>query len=879
MRKLSFLILILLSPFFLKSQYSLTDNDIKEYEEQVRQMVNYLQETLNFIGDPSVSAQEKDVIFKESYIKIFRDDKVQIEDDLDENRGVSIHKDVQAYLKDVDFFYDNVKFKFDIQSITPQINDSGETFFKVSMIRSLAGWNIVGDTINNNRNRYLEINLDIKNKDLKIVSFYTTKPNEKVELCNWWNSMDKPWKEYLGKDYIVYDSIKMSDINMILKDGFEMPVKEHVILKDSFMIVDNDTMSMDRADELYGHKPDTVIFINDVVSRWVNKTITADLAPIYETLKLITKTTNVDVSNNQDIKNINPLSELPDLQSLDCSNTKVSDISPIRNHNKITELNISNTQVKDISNLKYANVVQNFTADNLNIDDISIVAFFEDMTNFSIANTKVTNIAPIAGCINLISLNLSNTNIDNITDLKELHKLCELDISGNNISDIEPLSTLVNLNSLNIDSICISDLSPLKNLTKLKTINCSNTKVASLDPLKDMVHLHRVYCDNTLITKEMADDFMRLKSNVIVIAETKMFEVWWKSLPSFWKSLLSSQNNTNINPTKEELHVIINMKSLKLNDVIQDIAPIEYLTNLENLDLSNSKIDDISPLRALRGLKTLDISNTEISDLSPLSKNEALRFINMEKTKVSSLKPLHGLTNITKILAEDSEVTAAEVYELKKRQRQVTVIYQTDNLRLWWGNLSSSWKDIFNSYVKCNINPTAEQLQSIVDLEEIEIDNSSAIHTLEPLTQLMFLRKLVADNNQIYDLSPLEDKIYLEVLSVSGNPIDNIAPLQNLNALREIDLENTTVSDLVFISYLQNVKILNISGTYVKNLKPLAEFNALEELMIANTSVKNIYYIENLPSLKYLEAFKTKIKSKYIELLRINRPDIQVKYN
>ena len=878
MRKISLLTLILLSSFFLKAQYSLTDKDIKEYDAQVRQMVNYLQETMNFIGDPAVSAHEKDIIFKESYSKIFRDDEVQVEDDLDENRGTSINKDVQAYLKDVDFFFNNVKFNFDIQSITPQINDLGETFFKVSMIRSIAGRNIIGDTVNNSKNRYIEINLDPYKKELKIASFYTTKPNENEELRNWWNTMDKAWKEYLGMDYYVYDSINMSRINEILDNGFSMSVKEQVILRDSFMIVGNDTMSMDRIDELYGHKPDTVVFIDDVVSSWVDKVVSVNTSQIYETLKLITKTTDVDVSDNDEITNINPLAELSDLRSLDCSNTKVSDISPIRNHNKIKDLNISGTRVTDISNLKYANVVQNFEADNINISDISIVTFFKDLTNLSIANTNVSDIASVARCKSLSSLNLSHTKIDNLMALKGLDKLHYLDVSNNAISDIEPLSGLVNLNFLNIDSTDVYDLSPLEGLTKLNEINCANTKVASLDPLKDMLYLNKIYCDNSLVTKEIADAFMKKRSNVLVINETRALEQWWEALPSFWKTLLSSQSNTSVRPTKEELHSIINMKSLKLNDIIQEIEPIGRLTNLEHLDLSNSMIDDLTPLYALHNLKSLDISNTTISDLSPLENNKELRYINIENTKVKSLKPLHGLPNITKILADGANLTSAEVYDLKSRQRQVTVIYQTEDLRIWWGNLSSSWKEVFNNYVKCSLNPTSEQLQSIIDLEEIEIDNSIVIQTLEPLTQLMFLKKLVVNNNQVQDLSPLEDKIYLEVLSISGNPVDNIAPLKNLNALREINLENTTIYDLVFLSSLQNVKVLNISGTSVKNLKPLAGFNALEDLTIVNTGVRNINHIENLPSLKHLKVYKTKIKSKYIELLKINRPELNVVY-
>ena len=182
MKRLTLFLLLFLPVLVAKSQTSLREDEIKEYESQVNQMVQYLQSTLNFIGDPSNSAHEKDVIFKESYSKIFKDENVQVEDDLDENRGVSINKDVQAYLKDIDFFFDKAEFTFDVQSVTPQINDHGNTFFKVAMVRTLSARTITGDSISNSRNRFLEINLDIDKKELMIVSFYTTKPHAKDEL-------------------------------------------------------------------------------------------------------------------------------------------------------------------------------------------------------------------------------------------------------------------------------------------------------------------------------------------------------------------------------------------------------------------------------------------------------------------------------------------------------------------------------------------------------------------------------------------------------------------------------------------------------------------------------------------------------------------------
>ncbi len=877
MKKISISLILFFLTLSITAQ-NLSDKDIKEYETQIYQMVNYLQETVNFIGDPDNYAQEKDIIFKESYSKIFRDDNVQVEDDLDENRGTTINKDVQAYLKDIDFFFDNVEFTFDIQNVIPQINELGETFFKVEMIRTIAGNTITGDTIHNSRSRFLEINLDTYKKELKIVSFYTTKPNAREELFNWWNSMSDAWKKHLAKDYYISEDVEFSSIDKILTDGYTIFVKKEIALQDSFMIVGNDTMSMDRIDELYGHSPDSIVYIDDVVSRWVEDTIITSTSAVYETLQQIAKTTEVNVAGDENIEDLNPLSELSELRFLDCADTKVSDINPIRNLNKIKELNISETDISDISNLKYANVVQVFKADNTPISDISVVSFFKDLNNLSLANTNVKDINPIAVCTNLTTLNLSGTQITDLTPLTNLLNLYDLDISNTPVSNISPLHALVNLHFLNIEGTQVTDLSPINNLDGLNEINFSNTQISDLMPLDKMSRLSKIYCDNSLVDKKMTDTFMSSNPNVLVIYETKALESWWNALPSFWKDLLTDQAMTSKRPTKEELHSIINIRNLKINHFIQDAEPISRLTNIEFLDMSDSKIDDLSPLYGLHNLKSLNVKNTVVSDLSALSNLKNLKELNIENTDVKSLKPLYELSNLSIIHADGSKVNRDEVIGLKKQQRQLTVVYQTDELRMWWGNLDLSWREIFNSHLLCDSNPTAEQLQSIIDIEEVNVDPTNVVYSLEPLRQMAFLKKLIINNNQIQDLTPLSDKEYLEVLSVSGNPVDNIIPLANSHSLKNLNIENTPVSDLTPIASLKNIKVLNIGGTSVRNLKPIADYQSLEDLSIVNTYIKSVVPLENLTSLKHLKAYKTKIKNKHILLLKQKFPDLNVIY-
>ena len=73
--------------------------------QQSSQLVKFFEGTLNFLADKSNPVKEKKTIITESYLKYFWDAKVQVEDDLDENRKVTLYKDIPAYLTDVDFFF------------------------------------------------------------------------------------------------------------------------------------------------------------------------------------------------------------------------------------------------------------------------------------------------------------------------------------------------------------------------------------------------------------------------------------------------------------------------------------------------------------------------------------------------------------------------------------------------------------------------------------------------------------------------------------------------------------------------------------------------------------------------------------------------------
>ncbi len=66
------------------------------------------------------------------------------------------------------------------------------------------------------------------------------------------------------------------------------------------------------------------------------------------------------------------------------------------------------------------------------------------------------------------------------------------------------------------------------------------------------------------------------------------------------------------------------------NKGIEDLAGLEYATNLTNLDLNNNEISDISSLSSLTNLIELHLVDNDISDISPLSGLTKIDFLNLD---------------------------------------------------------------------------------------------------------------------------------------------------------------------------------------------------------------------------------------------------------
>ena len=824
MKKIAILSILLFGMAFGSQAQKLSKDEVAKYENEINSMITYLEETMNFLGDSTTSALEKEIVFTESWSKIFIDDKVQIEDDLDVNRNTPINKDVQAYLKDIDFFFKWANFKLDLQSIANSTRDDGSIFFKATLTRHLTAKTITDEAIDNMKNRFVEINLDRQNNSLKIASIYTTKINEKEALRNWWNGLSQNWKTRLGSDVILDDSTTLAELN---------------------------TSSL------------------------------SDFSEFDAKLKLVTQKQRVDISGIREIISLEPLSELSDLNWLDISGTSIEDLSPVRNLNKLKVLRANSSLIEDLAALKYNITLEELEVANTTIEDLSVLASLRNLLKLNLNNTQVNRISNLKSCSNLISLNLGSTRIANVGVLQDLTQLKSLDISNTSVRDLGPISNLKDLQSLNISGSAVSNLQVLSEMENLRELYCSNTSISDLTPLKGNRRLSKIYCDHSGIHDAEASAFTQTNPFALVIFDTEALKTWWRELPIYWKAVFSKQIQVDSDPTTEQLHQIINMQELDLsgNTFMQNLMPVSRLTNLRSLNISNTEIGYLQPIQGLANLESLNISHTYISDLKPLHDMSNLKYLNIMNTPVKDLSALVNDGNIEVIEADSTTIGKSQVVALKESQRQVTVVYQTEALQAWWNGLDPIWQVIFrNAIGSQSETPNALELQQIVDLRELEITPELPIISIEPLTDLMWLERLTINNQGVSDLKPLANKEFLLELNAQNNPIGSLSPIESSTLLELLNIENTQIKDLGPLSKMNNLVTLNASGTVIKSLKPLSNLQKLENLFVNNTNVRSISPVENMPSLKQLKIYNTKVKKRAVDQLQEKRLDLNIIY-
>jgi len=785
------------------AQDKYSEVEINKFEQEVEQLVSFLRYAMNSIGDAETPQKERETIINQSFLKVFRDAEVQIEDDLDLNRKVPINKNVQAYLKDIDFFFKQVKFDFIINKIGHYYTDGNQLYFRVNLHRHLKGVGIDGKVIDDKKQRYIEVNIDAKTQDLKIVSIYTTKLNRDSDLQHWWNALSYEWQTIFKKAIVTTDdSLTLVQLRKVVK-----------------------------LDKIYLQN---------------NRFIT-NLKPLAKLVGL--KALNI---SNTKISDITPIRNLSLLEVLNAENTVIHDIAPLQYADKIKSLLLYNTNVTDLSPLFDKANLEILDITETKVTDLLPLSKAKKLVELKAGSLDISEIQPIMGCSKLEILDISNTGINNLEGIQSLENLVSLNITNTSIVALAPLSKLKYMQFLFAENTLIDDLTPLKSMPHLKRVFCDNAKLT-----EENVNSFSFNNPNTIITfqsenrhkwwmnlpdlwkaifrRSFSFDNQPTKEELAEIFATQALDISGKSVLSL-----------------APLMKLRNLRTLDCeNTGITSLAVIEKFSLLEHLDVSNNIINSLAPLSALNSLATLDISNTKIDSLRGLEGLDNLIQLSCEGTPITKEQILRFSERNPECLVlyqskrlYDWWLNMPDEWKVIFREK-LSLTNDPDDIQI---HLITKIDEIV---IKNNPKITSlDPLQEIVGLEKLVVENTG-VSSIFPIRNLTKMKVLLINKSPLKDLKSLQNMKNLLKLDVSNTPISDLSAIVSLIELRDLKISGTQVKSLKAVSNLINLKSLEIDNTKVSSLSPIIDLYGLEKLVCYNTKLTH----------KKVEKFKVRISS------------------
>ena len=792
-RFILFSLISLISFFDVKAQDlgGYTKDEVKDFSQKVEDQIRFLEYFLNTVGSEQTSARDKDVIIRDSYSKIFRDEKVQVEDDLLLDRKVITNKDVTAYLKDVEFFFKDAQFKFKVREVKPALRENDALFFIVSLDRTLSAVGLNNEKIENTQPRFIEVNLDKNSNELKIASIYTTKLSRDKELTEWWNNLSYEWSSYFrGKFDFTEDSLTL---DQILK------------------ISDTDSIV------LSGNK------------------IIQDLSPIHALREL----KYVDISNSN-VQDLSPISNVTFLSYLDISNTPAEDIQFIKYSDRLTYLDISGTRISDIEELNNLKNLRHLKIINTSLQSFGVLNSFQALETLDLEECGFSNLENISALQNLRALSLKGNYLINFGFLSELKELQTLNLEETNIMDLAPLSGLSKLRIVNVNGTEISSLDALDGLEGLEKVYADQTSIS-----EEVADSFAIRNRSVLLIHQVEDlqawweslpqgwEEVLMKAHPQIQSRPSVEELY--AIVGVDSLDMSGSGVVNLRP------IVKFKKLIKLsfnNTKIHDLSPLSELRTLEEIRGNSSAITNVGPLANLRSLKELHFNSTNIASVAPLNRLENLSFVDIDNTEV----PKSEIQELVQALPEVNVIFRTT--ELQAWWESLSDAWRTvfqGHFELGDDPTSSELHAMTaspNLKVEGGQINAVDPLLAFYNLRELDIQNVP-LSEVSPLSQIVTLRHLTIIQAPISGLTPLSQLPELEYLNLSNTGIDDLRPLQSLQSLRTFIASGTNIRNLRGLDGLFALEELDIASTNVRSLNPIMDLRNLKSLVCFNTRINN----------------------------------------
>ncbi|MFY0591153.1 hypothetical protein [Roseivirga sp.] len=759
-------------------------------KEQVTAMVEALEFYFNLLGAKRTTAKEKETIINQSYTKLFRDGKVQVEDDLQENRSTQIFKDVQAYLKDVDFFFQEAVFDFEVSNVERLYQPDSTPYFKAETIRNLTATGIEGDTLRIAGQRFIELNFDKPGGELKVVSIYTKKINREKQLRNWWLTLSLGWKKIFQDEIGIYDdSLTTDELTRIAE-------------MDSLDLANND----------------------QIIS----------LEPIY----VLTNLSYLRLSNTF-ISDLSPLTAINSLKTLDVSNSSVYDLSVLKYHTGIEEMILFNSHVKDFSVLDSFGKLRRLNLSNASGLDFSFVNTLSVLKELQLTGVDGIDKIEFSNLIALEKLDLHQSDIASLNGFEVLNDLKELNLSETVINDLSPLASLNDLRILKINNTKVSSIATLKKAPALEKVyldglEISDPEINAFMDAQPKTLLIRNLDELTTWWNGLSAEWKARLSEQITLNEPP-----GEALVLLLNIQSLDANNAGIR-TLEPVAKLKRLTYLNASDNnIKSLIGVSDLNSLEEIKLNNTNVNDFTLIAGLSNLKTIEAVNTSVRNLDGIDGLKKLVSLNVDGAPIRA-EEVVKLLESNETLEVKFQTAALNSWWENLSSTMKGIFTKTMAIT---GKPSSDNLHALTRRSEFSINETIEgndltAFEKFYRLEALLLTRTG-LSNLDYMPNKESIKSLSITESPLSDLTSILKFKSLTRLNISNTAVNDLRPLAVLTDLEELNCSGTNLKRLRGLEYLLKLQKLDCSNTSINRLDRLYKLTELTEVTCFNSRLKS----------------------------------------
>lgn len=250
-----------------------------------------------------------------------------------------------------------------------------------------------------------------------------------------------------------------------------------------------------------------------------------------------------------------------------------------------------------------------------------------------------------------------------------------------------------------------------------------------------------------------------------------------------------------------------------------------------------------------------------INDLKGIGYITSLRYLNISgQNRITDFTAINSLKNLEALVAKDCNINSLTVNDFSLLSG-LSKLYALD---LSNNNLTSL---------------TGLEVLNKDKLEILYLANNN-ISDISLLNEFRNLKALVLSNNKVQDISSLQNLSRLSLLLLDHNLIHDISPLENLKRINTLTLNNqetvkgdnkSQLKDIKVLESINELRALYLQGNIIEDIDCLSPLGKLTTLNASYNNIQNMNIVSDLTSLKYLNLEYNQITGSTSSISRLTQ--------